>query len=245
MTKYKNLRFLVLILFYLLGGHLPSVQIQAQGAEKNFSDTFVVEKNDWTSTGKNPYFILEPGYFLVLEGNEEGKHVTLTITVLDETKEVAGVQTRVVEEKEESNGKPLEISRNYFAMSKKTNSVYYFGEDSDTYKDGKVSNHDGSWLAGVNNFKFGTVMPGKCEVGACFYQELAPGTAMDRAEIISLTEKLETLAGKFENCLKTEETSALEEDKEYKIYAPGIGLIKDESLKLTRYGFLKDQAQQK
>jgi hypothetical protein len=69
---------------------------------------------------------------------------------LNETKVVDGVETRVVEENESDKGKPVEISRNYFALDKQTGDVYYFGEDVDIYKDGKVSSHEGAWLAGVH-----------------------------------------------------------------------------------------------
>ena len=61
--------------------------------------------------------------------------------------------------------------------------------------------------------------------------------AMDRAEIVSLSETVETPAGKFENCLEVEETTPLEPDvKEVKVYAPGVGLIVDGGLRLVRYG---------
>src|SRR5882724_6092178 len=104
-----------------------------------WTDTFPVEPGELGPTGRNPYFILEPGYFLVLrKGNEES-----TITVLDETKKVDGVETRVVEEKETKNGKLVEVSRNFFAISKRTNSVYYFGEEVDIYEDGKIVSHTG------------------------------------------------------------------------------------------------------
>jgi hypothetical protein len=63
---------------------------------------------------------------------------------------------------------------------------------------------------------------------------------MDRAEIISMTETMKTPAGNFIDCLKTEETNAIKpKEKEYKVYAPGIGLLKDEELLLTKYGYLK------
>jgi hypothetical protein len=62
---------------------------------------------------------------------------------------------------------------------------------------------------------------------------------MDRAEIASLTATLKTPAGEFKNCLKVRESSALERGKEYKIHAPGVGLIKDEDLLLVEYGFVK------
>ena len=78
--------------------------------------------------------------------------------------------------------RPVEISRNYFAISKRTNDVYYFGEDVDIYKASKVSSHEGAWLAGVKGARFGLAMPGVPTLKAKYYQELAPGVAMDRAE---------------------------------------------------------------
>jgi hypothetical protein len=147
------------------------------------------------------------------------------------------VETRIVEERETDGGEPVEVSRNYFAISRRTNSVFYFGEDVDVYKNGAVVNHEGAWLSGVNGATFGLMMPGLPLVKARYYQEVAPKIAMDRAEIVSLTETLKTPAGTFTNCLKTEESSPLEPlVKESKFYAKGIGLIQDGSLKLTKYG---------
>ena len=63
---------------------------------------------------------------------------------------------------------------------------------------------------------------------------------MDRAEIVTITRTLKTPAGTFKNCLKTKETSALNpRERCFKTYAPGIGLIQDEHLLLTKYGFIK------
>ena len=201
-----------------------------------FTETFAVEKNDLSSSGKSDYFILEPGFTAVFEGKEDGKKTVLTITVTDRTKTVDGVETRVVEERETQDGEVVEISQNYFAISKTNGDVYYFGEDSDTYKGGKVANHEGSWLAGVAGARFGLALPGKPKVGDAYYQELAPKVAMDRAEVVSITGTLKTPAGEFKNCVKTKETTPLEKGTEDKFYAPGIGLVKDGGLLLVKYG---------
>ncbi len=201
--------------------------------EDEWTTDFAAEKDDLMSTGRNPYFVLEPGYQLFLEDGDEN----LTITVLDETKLVDGVETRVVEERETKGGKLIEVSRNYFAISKRTNSVYYFGEDVDMFKDGKITDHGGSWLSGVNNAVFGLAMPGLPLLEARYQQEVAPGVAMDRAEIDSVSETVTVPAGNFKNCLKVEESTPLESNSEEdKLYAPGIGLLQDESLKLVRFG---------
>ncbi len=48
-----------------------------------------------------------------------------------------------------------------------------------------------------------------------------------------------TPAGTFEYCLKIEETTPVEPGvKEYKYHAPGIGVIQDEFLLLTSFGFI-------
>lgn len=221
----------------LAGKKSADLASKATAASRTFTDAFVVEPGDWASTGRNAYFILEPGYFLILEGKENGKDVRIAITVLDETRKIDGVETRIVEDKVTENGQVAEVARDYFAFSKRTSSVYYFGEDVDNYKDGKIANHDGSWLSGVNSARYGLQMPGLPLVGARFCQELAPGVGMDRIEILSLNETAETPAGKFDHCLKTEETSPLEPGvRENKLYARGIGVIREGEAVLVKYG---------
>jgi hypothetical protein len=197
-----------------------------------WTSDFSAEKDVLAATGRNSYFVLEPGYQLVLEKGKE----RLVITVLSETKQVDGVETRVVEERETENGQLIEISRNYFAISKRTGNVYYFGEDVDIYKNGKATSHDGSWLSGAGGARFGLMMAAVPLVGAKYHQEVAPKVAMDRAEIVSVSETFKTPAGEFKNCVKTRETTPLEPDVGEKIYAPGVGLIQDGGLVLVRYG---------
>jgi hypothetical protein len=191
------------------------------------------------------FFILEPNYQLILEGKEDDEVSQLVITVLNETKTIGGIETRVVEERESENGELVEISRNFFALCKQTGSIHYFGEEVDIYKKGKIVSHDGAWIAEGKN-KSGIIMPGVILVGAKYYQEMAPGTAMDRAEIISTSEMVKTPSGYFINCLKTEETNALKpKEKENKYYAPGVGLIQEEELLLVKHGFIKSMKNEK
>ena len=205
----------------------------AEGPGDPWQETFDVSKAELGPTGRNPYLILEPGYQLSLE---KGTFV-LAITVLDDTREVDGVLTRVVEERESKDGKLVEVSRNFLAIHPRTKDVYYFGEEVDDYRDGVLVAHEGAWLSGQKGARFGLLMPGSPRVGQKHYQEYAPGEAMDRAEVISLSGKMETPAGSFQDVLVVEETTPLEEDeRERKYYAAGVGLLKDEDLLLTRYG---------
>jgi len=202
--------------------------------------TFDVDTKDLVSTGESRYFVLKPGHQLTFEERSSGRPGTLIVTVLNETMNVGGVDTRVVEERESKGGELVEVSRNYFAIHSKTGDVYYFGEDVDIYKKGKVVSHEGAWRHGSNGAHFGLMMPGAPLVGMRFYQELARGIAMDRAEVLSLTETAKTPAGAFAECLRTKETTPLEPfAHEYKVYAPGIGLIKDGSLELVSHQYVK------
>lgn len=218
----------------------PAERQNQTPGDASYTDRFEVEKKDLVPTGRNSYFILEPGYVSRLEGSEGGEKATLTITVLNETKNIDGVQTRIVEERHTSAGKLAEVSRNYFAIDKRTDSVYYFGEDSRDYEDGKVVSTKGSWEAGSGDARSGLIMPGLPLVGAKYFQEIAPKVAMDRAEITDNSVTLETPAGKFDRVLRTRETSPLEPAaEEFKYYARGVGLVIDADLELVSYGFSK------
>ncbi len=203
----------------------------AEKPAKKWTDSFGEESCTCATTGRNRFFILEPGHQLVLESPSE----KVVITVLDQTKKIGRIVTRVVEEREEEDGQLKEISRNFFAVCKEHGDVFYFGEEVDDYENGKIVRHSGAWRADQKDSKAGIIMPGTVLLGARHYQEIAPN-AMDRAEIISDDVTLKTPAGTFKNCIKVEETSGLDpEEKCYKIYAPGIGLIQDEDLLLTGY----------
>jgi hypothetical protein len=214
------------------GSNQPVSDSQQSASQGAWMEPTLPVKTELSATGRNPYFVLEPGYRLVLEN--AGKD-SLTITVLADTKIVDGVETRVVEERETKHGQLAEISRNYFAISTATHALYYFGEDVDEYEDGKVVSHGGAWLAGVNGARAGMLLPGEPKVGQRFYQEMAPGVAMDRSEVISVSETIKTPAGAFEKCLKVADGSAVEKgDPEEKIFAPGVGLVKEEDFRLVK-----------
>jgi hypothetical protein len=221
------------------GGKTPPQD--KKGLEKDlegWTHDFGEDKADLTHTGRNRFFILEPGYYQVLEKGD----VKIVIEVMKETKMIDGVETRVVIETETKGGKLKEITKDYFAISKKTSSVYYMGEDVDEYKDGKIVGHPGTWHSGVKGARYGLMMPGTPLIKGKYYQEIAPGIGMDRAEIVSMGETVVTKAGTFKNCLKIEETTPLEPgNKEYKHYAPGVGLIDDNGPLLVEYGFKKEK----
>ena len=213
-----------------------------------FTDEFPMEQCEFvTHTGsmsdQNPYFILEPGWWLALEGEEEDEgeveFIRLEITVLNETQWVDGVLTRVVEEREWIDGELYEVSRNFYAICLYSKDVYYSGEEVDFYEDGEIVDHHGAWLAGVNDAQPGIIMPGSILVGSRYMQEIAvEDEALDRGEIIGLI-NLEIEGQMFEQVAVIADSTALEPeaDPEIKYFAPYVGQIKDEDLELVDYGW--------
>jgi hypothetical protein len=207
---------------------------------RGFTDTFPLGECTFQTVGGNPYFILEPERELhynnaecVAEG-ECDEFEELVITVLSETHDVTfeidgvptTVATRVVEEHETVEGEVVEVSRNFFAVCAETRDVYYFGEE--------VVGAGGEWEAGMNGARPGLIMPGGAFLlGARYFQEIAPGVALDRAEHVAMNLSMELPAGDFEGCVEVEETTPLEKGTSTKIYCPGTGLVFDDGLELT------------
>jgi hypothetical protein len=60
---------------------------------------------------------------------------------------------------------------------------------------------------------------------------------MDRVEVVRTADAVTVPAGSYAGCVRTEETTPLEPGaKEYKRYCPGVGLVEDGALTLTRAG---------
>jgi hypothetical protein len=125
---------------------------------------------------------------------------------------------------------------NYYARCTDTNDIFYFGEDVDFFEDGEIVGHEGSWQAGEDDASPGLIMPARFLLGARYFQEVAPGIALDRARHAKMNLEVETPFGEFEGCVKVVETTPLEPDsKSIKFYAPTVGLVKDGPVELVAY----------
>jgi len=233
-VRRRRIMLLLAVMAGLTGG--GAARAATAPAQEAYTETFADETR-FSPVGHNPYFVLEPGYVLILEGTEDGGHVVDVQTVLSETLTIDGVTVGVIEDRESKDGHLAEVTRDYYAISVRTNSVYYFGEDVDEYKNDKVMGHSGAWRSGVKGAKFGLIMPGLPLLGARYAQEIAPGVDLDRAVVAAVDETVTTPAGTFTHCLRTTDSNALEPGSATeKVYAPGIGVVRDGSLSLTKYG---------
>lgn len=183
----------------------------------------------------NVFFPLVVGEQFVLEGDDDGELIHLEITVLDETEDIEGITTRVLEEAEWIDGELAEVSRNFFAQAD-DGTVCYYGEDVDIYEDGVVVSHEGAWRAGVDGALPGIFMPGNPQIGDIYANEYAAGVAEDQAEVIEMDDPISVPAGDFDETLTTEECNPLAEaEKDIKVFVRGIGLAIDGPSELISY----------
>lgn len=203
--------------------------------DREFTDDFATDQCTFIPTGTNPFFPLTPGLRIVLQGEEDGELVEAIVEVQPNTRVVDGVTTRVVTETESVDGELVEVSFNYFAECMETRTVFYFGEDVDDYEDGELVGHEGEWLAGQNGAEAGIFMPGMPVAGSRYFQEVAPGVALDRAEHLATGRTVETEVGTFEDCLVVRDTNALElsDTGDVKVYCRGIGIVHDGDLDIV------------
>jgi hypothetical protein len=233
---------IIVVAALAIGIGFSSDPVIAQGGE-DFTTDFRLEDCSFSAKGRNPYFSLEPGYQLVLEGEDEGETVRLVVTVLGDKEAVKldGVpkaKPRVVEEREWADDELVEVSRNFFSICDQTNDIFYFGEDVDIYEDGEVVSHDGAWRAGQNGALPGLIMPNTYLLGSRYFQEIAPGVALDQAEHVAMGLEVSVPAGTFSNCVEVRETTPLEPGSEsIKRYCPNVGLVFDDGVELVDFGF--------
>ena len=226
-------------LLILLAASMALVLCASPAVSQDYTDDFGRDRCTFTTVGSNPYYPLWPGYALVLEGEElddedELVEIQSINTVTGDTEMVDGVLTRVFEERESEDGDLVEVSRNFLAICRETGDVWYFGEDVDDYEDGVIVGHEGAWRAGIDGAEPGILMPGTPILGARFMEEIAPGVALDRAEITGMGEEITVPFGTYEDTVETLGTSALiPEAGDEKAYARGVGNIKDEELELV------------
>ena len=167
----------------------------------------------------NPLFPLVPGTTFHFEGESEGESQSNDVTVTNQTRQIMGITATVVHDVEFVEGEMVEETFDWYAQDDAGN-VWYLGEDSREFEDGEPAGSGGSWEAGVDGAKAGIIMKANPQVGDRYYQEFYLGEAEDEGEVVD-----------FQGCVATEDFTRLEPDqRERKVYCPGVGLVSEGSL---------------
>lgn len=193
----------------------------------SFNDPYApeIDPADFVVGVDNPYFPLVPGTVWKYE-SKTGDGVERTeVKVLNETRVVMGVTCIVVRDTVTVGGDIEEDTYDWFAQDVHGN-VWYFGEDSKEYENGKVKTTEGSWESGVGGAYPGIVMLGDPYVGLTYRQEYLVDEAEDMGSVLSLNGTVTVRGQTYDHVLKTRDFTPLDPNvKEFKFYAPGIGVV--------------------
>ena len=184
---------------------------------------------EFTVNIDNPYYPLRPGDRRVYrETSPDGTRQKVVDEVTGRTKRIAsGVEARVViGTVTNRRGKLLEYTEEWFAQDRAGN-VWYFGEDTTSYEEGKPSKF-GSFEAGVGGAEPGVAMPARPRAGTRYRLEGGYATgAADHTEVLSVgKEQVEVPFGHFRRTVMTRDYSPLEPRvSELWFYARGVGAV--------------------
>ena len=179
----------------------------------------------------NRYFPLQPGTRFVYTGTDGSEPLKNVTEITHNQKTILGVKIIVVLDRLYKSGSLAESTLDYYAQDEDGN-VWYFGEDTKEFANGKVVSTAGTWRAGRNGARPGIIMPAHPKVGQTHQQEFAPPVAEDMATVLRLDATISVPFGTFHHCLQTADFTPLEPGaKEIKSFCPGIGFVKGRDVK--------------
>ena len=122
----------------------------------------------------------------------------MVVTATSVTHKIAnGVTARVVRDTVTLDGEIIEDTLDWYAQDA-DGTVWYLGEDTAEFEDGKITTREGSFEAGVDGAQAGVIMPASPEVGMAYRQEYYEGEAEDNGEVLALGQQASVPAGKYD-----------------------------------------------
>jgi hypothetical protein len=190
------------------------------------SKPFEVDPAHFTTEIDHPYWPMKPSNrWIYRETDAEGAVARVVVTVTNRTKTIMGIEARVVHDQVTEDGEIKEDTFDWYAQDDKGN-LWYLGEDTTEYENGKPKTKEGSWEAGVDGALPGIILPAHPQVGQRYREEYFKGHAEDGAQIIYGDALAKVPAGRFGHGVQTRNFSGIEPDViEEKIYAKGVGVV--------------------
>lgn len=211
-------------------GGLPSTLPRLESAE--FSDPTIVD---------HPWHPLLPGFVRVyFEQTAEGP-VTIVAQALDETREVARVESRVTLDAVYRDGALVQSTRGWYAQDDDGN-VWAMGEAIERYTYDELgavldTNRDGSWETGQDVAGLGVeahagwAMPADPKEGDRFHRQYYPDVAEDVTQVIAPGVGVTLADGSLFSTLQTLDTTRIDPDRQLeRFHAEGIGKVREAPL---------------
>ncbi|MGH3367847.1 MAG: hypothetical protein ACRDOY_11655 [Nocardioidaceae bacterium] len=191
------------------------------------SEPVALNPAEFSADIDNKYWPMKPGTrWIYKETTETGEQVRVVVTATSVTKEIAnGITARVVRDTVTEDGKLVEDTVDWYAQDSEGN-IWYLGEKTAEFEQGKLASREGSFEAGVDGAMAGVIMPSDPADGMKYRQEYYQGKAEDNGEVLSTDEMAAVPAGYYGNALLTQDTNTIEPHiLEYKLYAPNVGPV--------------------
>ena len=214
----------------------------------NGSEDVNLDPANFSTRITNRYWPMKPGArWVYRETDPSGASRRVVVMVTNRTKQLAnGVTARIVRDTVTENGRFVEDTIDLYAQDRAGN-VWYLGENTKEYENGKLNSTAGSFEAGVDGAQAGIAMPAHPKPGLRYRQEYYAGQAEDRAEIVAVGQQAQAPAGHYKSVVMTRDLNPLEPTHvEYKFYAPGVGPVlaigvsgssdREELLRVSRVG---------
>ena len=189
----------------------------------NFTDSTTID---------NTWFPLKPGDQWTYQGftqEEDGTNVPhrIIFTVTDLTKEINGVQTVVIWERDYSSDELVEAEVAFFAQDD-DGVVWRLGEYPEEYENGEIIDTP-AWIPPNEGAAPGIYMPPNPQAGTpSFPQGWGPAVDWtDRGQIVKMGDETCVPADCYQDVMIIEEFSEAEPNAyQLKYYAPGVGIVR-------------------
>ena len=225
--RFTRITAITLASLLIAGSVVVALVARGRGAAAETAGA--VDPADFTAPVPNPYFPLVAGTVLRYRGSEDGERFREHVTITHHTKTILGVSTVVVRDVlRRSDGTLAEKTHDWYADDNSGN-AWYFGEKTATYdRHGNVRSREGSWEAGVDGARAGLIMPAHPMVTDAYRQEFLAGQAEDQAWIVERGFSVTIPYGTVQHAVRSFEWSRLESNViSMKLYAPGLGIVKE------------------
>jgi hypothetical protein len=184
-----------------------------------------LDPSGFTTNIDNKYWPMHPGNHWVYREVENGEAQRVDVTVTNRTKMLGGIEARVVHDRVSRNGETLENTYDWYAQDSHGN-LWYLGEDTAEYENGKLKTKEGSWAYGVDGAQPGVIVPAHPKQGMTYREEYYAGQAEDAAEVLNVGSQVQVPFGRFRDALLTRNFSSIEPTvEEMKLYAKGVGPV--------------------
>jgi hypothetical protein len=190
------------------------------------SEPFTIDPSEFTTEIDHPYWPMKPGSrWIFRETDAEGAKRKVVVTVTNDTKTIIGIDARVVHDQVTEDGQVTEDTYDWYAQDAE-GSLWYLGEDTKEFENGKLKTTEGSWEAGVDGAEPGIILPAHPEPGMKYREEYYAGQAEDGAEILSVNAHAKVPYVTYDHVLQTRNFTPLEPNLvEEKFYAQGVGPV--------------------